>query len=98
MPLVKEGDKKPIIFDVNDNNIEISLRSTVGSMNEDIEAVKEGSDIKIAFNPQFFIDALRVIDEEEVNLYMVNSKAPCFVKNDDESFIYLILPVNFNQV
>ena len=48
------------------------------------------------FNPKFFIDALRVIDEEEVTLYMVNPKAPCFIKDDEGTFIYLILPVNFN--
>ena len=39
---------------------------------------------------------LRVIDEEEVSLYMVNPKAPCFIKDDEGKFIYLILPVNFN--
>ena len=50
----------------------------------------------IPFNPKFFIDALRVIDEEDVNLYMVNPKAPCFIKDDEGKFIYLILPVNFN--
>ena len=27
---------------------------------------------------------------------MVNPKAPCFIKDEDEKFIYLILPVNFN--
>lgn len=50
----------------------------------------------IGFNPKFFIDALRVIDEEEVTLYMVNPKAPCFIRNDNDDYIYLILPVNFN--
>ena len=62
----------------------------------DIDIVKEGKDILIGFNPKFFIDALRVIDEEEVSLYMVNPKAPCFIKDDEGKFIYLILPVNFN--
>ena len=33
---------------------------------------------------------------EEVTLYMVNPKAPCFIKDEKESYIYLILPVNFN--
>lgn len=65
-------------------------------MNEDIDIEKEGKDILIGFNPKFFIDALRVIDEEEVSLYMVNPKAPCFIKDDEGKFIYLILPVNFN--
>ena len=87
--LVKEGDKKPIIMNVTDGNMELKINSFIGSMNEDI-------DILIGFNPKFFIDALRVIDEEEVSLYMVNPKAPCFIKDDEGKFIYLILPVNFN--
>ena len=42
------------------------------------------------------IDALRVIDDEEINIYMMNPKSPCFIKDDEENYIYLILPVNFN--
>ena len=94
--LVKEGDKKPIIMNVTDGNMELKINSFIGSMNEDIDIVKEGKDILIGFNPKFFIDALRVIDEEEVSLYMVNPKAPCFNSDDEVKFIYLILPVNFN--
>ena len=94
--LVKEGDKKPIIMNVIDGSMELKINSFIGSMNEDIDILKEGKDILIGFNPKFFIDALRVIDEEEVTLYMVNPKAPCFIKDDEGKFIYLILPVNFN--
>lgn len=94
--LVKEGDKKPIIMTVTDDNMELKINSFIGSMNENIDITKEGKDIMIGFNPKFFIDALRVIDEEEVTLYMVNPKAPCFIRDEEDSFIYLILPVNFN--
>lgn len=94
--LVKEGDKKPIIMNVTDSKVEIKINSFIGSMNEDIDIEKDGKDILIGFNPKFFIDALRVIDEETVSLYMVNPKAPCFIKDDEGKFIYLILPVNFN--
>jgi DNA polymerase-3 subunit beta len=96
--LVKEGDKKPIIMDIRDGVMELKINSFIGSMNEDIDIEKTGKDILIGFNPKFFIDALRVIDEEEVSLYMVNPKAPCFIRDDDNQFIYLILPVNFNNV
>ncbi|MDD7641264.1 MAG: DNA polymerase III subunit beta [bacterium] len=96
--LVKEGDKKPIIMDIQDGVMELKINSFIGSMNEDIDIEKTGKDILIGFNPKFFIDALRVIDEEEVSLYMVNPKAPCFIRDDDNQFIYLILPVNFNNV
>lgn len=96
--LVKEGDKKPIIMDIQDDVMELKINSFIGSMNEDIDIEKNGKDVIIGFNPKFFIDALRVIDEEEVSLYMVNPKAPCFIRDDDNQFIYLILPVNFNNV
>lgn len=96
--LVKEGDKKPIIINILESNMELKINSTVGSMNEDIDISKTGKDLMIGFNPKFLIDALRVIDDETITLYMVNPKAPCFIKNDEESYIYLILPVNFNTV
>jgi DNA polymerase-3 subunit beta len=95
--LVKEGDKKPIIMNITDGCMELKINSFIGSMNEEIDIEKEGKDIMIGFNPKFFIDALRVIDEEEVSLYMVNPKAPCFIRDDAGKFTYLILPVNFNS-
>ena len=96
--LVKEGDKKPIIINITDGSMELKINSIVGSMNEDINIEKSGKDIMIGFNPKFLIDALRVIDDEEIEIYLVNPKAPCFIKNAEESYIYLILPVNFTTV
>lgn len=94
--LVKEGDKKPIIINIMDEVMELRIKSQIGSMNEEIMIQKEGKDLLIGFNPKFLIDALRVIDDETVTLYLMNAKAPCFIKDDKESYIYLILPVNFN--
>ena len=94
--LIKEGDKKPIIINIQDGVMELKIKSQIGSMNEEIEIEKEGKDLLIGFNPKFLIDALRVIDDEEVTLYLMNAKAPCFIRDDEESYIYLILPVNFN--
>ncbi|MCD8109443.1 MAG: DNA polymerase III subunit beta [Clostridiales bacterium] len=94
--LVREGDKKPIIMDIRDGSVMLKIRSFIGSMDEEIEIEKAGKDLMIGFNPKFFMDALRVIDDEEITLYMMSPKAPCFIRDDDESYIYLILPVNFN--
>lgn len=94
---VKEGDKKPIIINIGDEVMELRIKSQIGSMNEEIFINKEGKDLLIGFNPKFLIDALRVIDQDEVTLYLMNAKAPCFIKDDEESYIYLILPVNFNS-
>ena len=94
--LIREGDKKPIILNIQDGSLQLKINSFAGSMNEELEIDKEGKDLLIGFNPRFFIDALRAIDEEEVTLYMVNPKAPCFIKDDAGTYVYLILPVNFN--
>jgi len=96
--LVKEGDKKPIIINIEDNSMELKINSTVGSMDEEIDIHKTGKDLMIGFNPKFLIDALRVIDDEEIDIYLVNPKAPCFIKDEEEKYIYLVLPVNFTTV
>lgn len=95
--LVKEGDKKPIIIDISDGSMQLTIHSQIGSMDEDVDIEKEGKDILIGFNPRFLMDALRVIDDEEITIYLVNPKAPCFIKDEEENYIYLILPVNFNS-
>lgn len=92
-----ETDKRPVIMDITDDTMELKIRSMMGSMNEKVPIRKEGASLKIGFNPKFFIDALRVIDDEEVTLYMINPKAPCFIRDAEETYIYLILPVNFNE-
>ena len=94
--LVKEGDKKPIIMNIMDESMELKINSFIGSMNEDIDIVKTGKDLMIGFNPKFILDALRVIDDENIDIYMINPKAPCFIRDEEQKYIYLILPVNFN--
>lgn len=76
--------------------MELRINSNIGSMKEEIDIKKEGKDILIGFNPKFLMDVLRVVDDEEVTIYMINPKAPCFIKDREETYIYLILPVNFN--
>ena len=92
---VREGDKKPIIIDIEDQQMNLSINSPLGSMDEELDIVKEGRDLAIGFNPKFLMDALKAIDDEEVSLYLINPKAPCFIRDEDENYTYLILPVNF---
>jgi DNA polymerase-3 subunit beta len=93
--LVREGDKKPIIMTIADASIQLRINTAIGSMDESIEVNKSGKDLMIGFNPKFLIDALRAIDDEEVDMYFVNSKAPCFIRDAEESYNYVVLPVNF---
>ena len=95
--LIREGDKRPIIIHVGDDSMELKIDSAMGSMNEQIDIEKQGKDILIGFNPKFLMDALKVIDDETISIYLMNPKAPCFIRDDEGRYTYLILPVNFNQ-
>ena len=87
--LIREGDKKPIIINILNGLLQVNVNSAIGALNEDIDIDKEGKDIMIGFNPKFLMDA------ENVTMYLVNHKSPCFIRDKEENYIYLILPVNF---
>ncbi len=95
--LIKESDKKPIVMSIkDDNNMYLKVDTMMGSMNEEISVNKEGQEIIIGFNPRFLMDVMRVIDDEDICMYMRDEKSPCIIKDDEESFIYVVLPVNIN--
>ena len=94
--LIRESDKKPLILNITDNKMDMKLNSVVGSLDSSLLINKSGKDLMIAFNPKYLLDALRVIEDENVSLYMTNAKAPCFIRDEEGKYIYLILPVNFS--
>lgn len=91
--LIKEGDKKPVFLTIKDTEMELSINTFIGSMDESIPISKEGSDIMISFNPKFLIDILKVLDQEQVSIFFTNPKAPCFIRDEENSYIYIVLPV-----
>ena len=94
--LLRETDKKPLVLTITDGCMNLKMNTVVGRLNSDLSIHKTGKDIMIGLNPKFLLDTLRAIDDEEVSLYMTNSKAPCFIRDDNNTYIYLILPINFN--
>lgn len=97
--LISESDKKPLVLNITDNVVQAQIISQIGSMNDELDVnEKTGGDLMIGFNPKFLSDALRAIGDEDVSLYFTNPLSPCVIKNDGESYLYLILPVNINAV
>lgn len=93
--LVKESEKRPVIIDIQDGRMCLNMNTSIGSMDEEISVFKEGNDLTIGFNPKFLLDALRAIDDEEISLEMTTVKRPCFIRDDANTYTYMILPVNF---
>ena len=89
-----ETDKKPIVFSIEGQTVRMSIDSFRGSMNEELEIKKEGDDMVIGFNPKFLMDAIRAIDEDFIDFYFLNSRSPAIIKDADENYNYVVLPIN----
>ena len=98
MPYVGDtsDNKKPVILNIKDDIIEISLSSLKGESYEKINIKKSGKDIRIAFNSKKLIRILNVIEDENVNLYFSGSKQPVIIKDKQETYLYLLTPVKID--
>ena len=88
------SERKPMIATISDEVMNFELKTTLGGVSEDIGISKEGQDIRIGLNPRFVIDAVAAADDDEITMYFINPKSPVTIKNDDETYCYVILPVN----
>ena len=92
---IRENDKKPVILNITDDSMNISVTTPLGSMDETVDVSKTGDDICIGFNPRFVADALKAVPDDEVTLYMNGQKQPCIICDAEQTYLYMILPVNF---
>lgn len=53
----------------------------------------DGEDIEIGFNPAFIVDALKVIDEPDVQVELRDAKKPGLIRSGKD-FLYVVMPVN----
>ena len=94
--LMRESDKKPIVVSIKEDRMYLKVDTMMGSMDEEIDITKDGEEIIIGFNPKFLTDVLKVIDDEDIYIYMRDAKSPCIIRDDAGTYIYVVLPVNIN--
>lgn len=94
-----EKDKKaPIKLNLNLDNLELSCISQVGDAKESINIKLEGKNLEIGFNPRYLIEALRVIEDENIILEFGSNIAPLIIKPlEQEKYVYMVLPVKLKD-
>lgn len=78
------------------DGVNVSARaSQVGSSNERIEVFRyEGEELKISFNSEFVVSAIRALDGEDVIFEFVGEMKPFIIKNpSDDSVVQVVTPV-----
>lgn len=95
--IARESKKSPIKFKIDGNTLAISSNTDLGKVHEEMDIHREGNELEIAFNPRYLIDALKVIEDEEIQLTFTTSLNPCIIKDPvKEAYKYLILPIRLN--
>jgi len=59
------------------------------------KAKYDGQEMAIGFNPTFLIDAMRIIDADEISFEMNASNKPAVIKTGQD-FLYVIMPVSLD--
>ncbi|ABW17572.1 DNA polymerase III subunit beta [Alkaliphilus oremlandii] len=96
--LGKEGRNNLVKFSITDYKMVINSNSELGNVHEEILIELEGDDLQIAFNSKYFIDALKVIDDESVYLEFTTNLSPGIIKPiTNDNTIYLVLPVRLSS-
>ncbi len=83
-----------LLFNVEDDYLSISSQTEKGSVNEKIKIDLEGPNLKIGFNPKYWLDVLKVIEEDNIYIEMTTNISPCIIRpEDNEHYTYLLLPI-----
>ncbi len=92
--LSKVGQGNCVKFDIKEKNLCITSNSELGNVKENVPVNTSGKELLIAFNARYFIENLRVNNDEFVKICFNSPANPCvIVPVEGDEFLYLILPV-----
>jgi DNA polymerase-3 subunit beta len=95
---IEKEKKYPVKVTVDIGKVTISCTNQTGDAKEEIYVSTEGKNLEAGFNPKYFLDALKVIDDEEVYVHFGSSISPCIIRPVDEGdYVYMILPIRLKD-
>ena len=58
----------------------------------------EGKGLEVGFNPKYFLDSLKAIDDDEVYIQFGSNISPCLIKSiENDNYVYMILPIRLKE-
>jgi DNA polymerase-3 subunit beta len=72
----------------------VAVTQDVGQAHESLDAKYEGTELTVAFNPDYLLQGIEVLPGDEVLIESVDSLKPALVKSPEHpEFLYLLMPV-----
>jgi DNA polymerase-3 subunit beta len=88
-------ESTPIRLELSDSGVElVAVTQDVGTARESVEGDYDGSEVTVAFNPQFLMEGIEVSSGETITLSTIDELKPAVIRGiDSQDFLYLIMPV-----
>jgi DNA polymerase-3 subunit beta len=72
----------------------VAITQDVGQAHESLDAKFEGSDLTVAFNPEYLVQGIEVAPGDEISIETVDALKPAILRCPDHpDFLYLLMPV-----
>lgn len=90
--LMTTATSQAVVFELAKERVVVSKESPeLGSAREEVAATYTGEPMTIAFNPEFWLDVLKVLDEDAVAIEISSPDKPAVIRQPN--FLYLMLPM-----
>ena len=96
--ILTSEDYKTVILNFKNNELIVTITNPeIGESKERIMIPFSEDEIKSAFNPRYFIDALSLFEENSVILNLKESKSPCIIRSfDNDRLICVIMAMHIS--
>lgn len=96
--MAKEGSSRLIKLHIENDVAVITSNSQFGKVKEEVPVHMEGDAIEIAFNANYLLETLKIMEEEEILVEMTSGVAPAILRNTQvDNCTYMVLPVRLTR-
>ena len=90
--LMTTAISQAVVFELAKDRLVVSKESAeLGSAREELPATYRGEPMTIAFNPEFWLDALKVLESDDVTIEVTSPEKPAVIRLPQ--FLYIVLPM-----
>ncbi len=95
---VEKEKKYPVKVQVDIGKVTILCTNQTGDAKEELYVSTEGKNLEAGFNPKYFLDSLKAVDDEEVYIEFGSNISPCLIKSvENNDYVYMILPIRLKE-
>ena len=92
--VARENSNRTIVQTQEGTMVVTAESGNVGRAHEEVEVIREGDDIRMAFNAKYLLDMLNVVETEAVEMELTGDVSPAVLRpQGQEDYTYVLMPM-----